>query len=359
MNWFRRAIGGGSALALVIAGLALAQASPAQAAPVALSCGANISANTTLAADLGPCPGTAINLVASNITLNLNGHTVTGPNLHNGDTPGIQGTSVSGDTVENGTVTGFDTGVFFQTGDHNKVTRIYAHDNIGPPDGNNIFGEGIQTFEETNHAFTSNLVVHNGPFAGMDFFDTSNSTIANNTVLNNNVLEPTTDHCGSPQGCMQDIGIWVVWLGNGASGNTVSGNIVTGSGLDGIQMSQFTDGNAVTRNVVANNGFGQVPDNGSPGPRDGDGIIVFGTNTKVTYNTASKNAAKGIRIINSDGTPGYNHDTVEFNTAAGNGGGINSAGIGFDMADTNPNCGTDIWHHNTLVTSNQPCIKAP
>jgi parallel beta-helix repeat protein len=350
MKGLQRVLAYVSAVGLALLGLAVVPAAIAEAATV-VHCGDTITANTTLAADVGPCTDTAIHLGADNITLNLNGHTVTGTQLRNGDAPGIEGSGFSGDTVKNGIVTRFDTGVYFEFGGHETIMNIFAHDNLGRLDGDGIFGEGIQLFNVTDSLISNNQLIHNGPFAGIDIFDVTGTTISSNQVINNNVLEPLTTHCGSPDGCMQDIGIWVVFLTVPTSHNLVIGNTVVGSGLDGIQLSNMTSDNTVSRNNVTFNGWGQIPDPpGAAGPRDGDGIVVFGDHSLVERNTATKNAAKGIRVL------GGTYDTVINNVAAGSGGGKNSVGKSFDLADTNPNCDHDTWHRNVFVTFNQPCV---
>ncbi|MGH9127111.1 MAG: hypothetical protein ACRDZ8_20680 [Acidimicrobiales bacterium] len=145
---------------------------------------------------------------------------------------------------------------------------------------------------------------------------------------------------------MQDIGIWVVFLTIPTDNNVGVGNTVTGSGLDGIQLSRFSTTNTVSANTVAGNGFGQV----RHGPRDGNGIVVHGNNRVVRLNTVGNSAANGIASFGGSG------NSSSGDTAVGSGTGINSSGTTFDLDDTTPGCGTDVWHSNVIVTSNQPCV---
>ncbi|HEX3542546.1 MAG TPA: hypothetical protein VHT75_19110, partial [Acidimicrobiales bacterium] len=66
-----------AAVAVSLAAFGLAGAPAAQAASTVV-CGQTITASVTLTADLGPCLGDGLVVTASNVTLNLNGHTITG-----------------------------------------------------------------------------------------------------------------------------------------------------------------------------------------------------------------------------------------------------------------------------------------
>lgn len=82
-----------------------------QASAQALQCGANITTNTTLTADLGPCSGVGLGVdgAPAHVTLNLNGHTISGSGMGTGVTVG----SVSfGLTIKGpGKITNFGLGI--------------------------------------------------------------------------------------------------------------------------------------------------------------------------------------------------------------------------------------------------------
>jgi hypothetical protein len=66
-------------LLVIVASLTLGFASDAYASKaVHASCGQTITADTTLDSDLTKCTGPAIRIGADDITLDLNGHTITG-----------------------------------------------------------------------------------------------------------------------------------------------------------------------------------------------------------------------------------------------------------------------------------------
>lgn len=94
---------------------------PADSRP-AISCGDVITENTTLDADLACPPGTewAINIGASNITLDLGGHTISGhaPGV------GVLATDREGIAIRNGAIEGFQDGVFVIESDRVTVEKL-------------------------------------------------------------------------------------------------------------------------------------------------------------------------------------------------------------------------------------------
>src|SRR4051812_27856408 len=101
-------------IATLLAGFALL-ASPVSAHAAHVQCGAVITADTTLDSDLVGCPQDGIVIAAGNVTLDLNGHTISGT----GTAAGIRG--AAGPTLANvvirgrGTVTAFRVGIDLQT----------------------------------------------------------------------------------------------------------------------------------------------------------------------------------------------------------------------------------------------------
>ena len=269
-------------------GTALAPVASAQGAgnagqghgPATLACGTTIYQDTTLANNVGPCQGDGVILGASNISLNLNGHTITGSHdpalspLSSTEQVGVLVNNESNDTVFNGTVDYFDAGVAINGGSANTVRGIYAHDNIsrdvlvagGVDSHTNVstdqttcnYGDGITTFSSNNNLIEGNTVVHNGPFSGISLVRSSNNNVVQgNRAALNDVVNLTTTHQGTLCGAgalttnsgtgatgpmasgrpVQDIGIRVE--GPGATNNTVQGNQVTDSALYGISIHAY------------------------------------------------------------------------------------------------------------------------
>jgi parallel beta-helix repeat protein len=101
-----------------------------------VSCGATITADTTLDSDLVDCPNNGIVIGAGDVTLDLNGHTVSG----NGERVkrcgkrqfcdvGLLNDGHDGVTVRNGSVRDFGVGVFAGQARYNRVVRVSSSRN--------------------------------------------------------------------------------------------------------------------------------------------------------------------------------------------------------------------------------------
>ena len=108
-------------VALAVGAWLVVGASSASAA--AVTCGQTITQDTTVDNDLSNCPGDGLVVGADNITLDLNGHTVSGPGATPTFTAGVRVTGRSGVTVRNGTVAQFEWQVLVQ-GSANRVLLL-------------------------------------------------------------------------------------------------------------------------------------------------------------------------------------------------------------------------------------------
>jgi len=310
------------AIALVVSATGLLSATSASA--TVLGCGANVTQNTTLTANVGPCltPGQdAIRITANSVTLNLNGFSVIGnlAPVPPGTVPistegaGIHFMGTRGSTVTNGIVTGFQVGVLLDGGSANVVKKVNAHDNVG--DAGSNYGDGIAVDNgSTNNQITNNSVTHNGPYSGISMLlNASQNLVSRNTVMANNVatVNPTTGAAGGNV----DMGIRVE--GPSATNNNLTYNKVSSSGAQGINVlpvchDAFLPGGStcvgdtansptlISDNIVTSNGF----------QRGADGIALFGmglsnafqpTGNTVINNTVSGNARDGIRLQSNGG----------------------------------------------------------
>jgi parallel beta-helix repeat protein len=353
MTRFRRAVGGVSVLALLLTLTALAN--PASATHV--GCGQVIVTDTTLDSDVGPCPGAGLVVAADNVTLNLNGHRVIGdPNqraqaqpIASDDAAGVVLRRVSGVTVENGTITGFDAGVAVRGGDGNTLQNLNVVDNInyrvltgidadpdqgqeGPRPPECDYGDGIAVFNSSNNRIDNNTVANNGPLSGIALVENSDGNVlSNNQVVDNDVLNRTRDDdprntiCGTAmaQGPMtrgrlvQSIGIRVE--GPGADANRIEGNQVHRNALTGIALHGY----------VCNS-----PNPGVPAqPNNGDNRIVGNTVTQTGLRTHGLDRlADGIASLQQGPATVVcvaHGNTIERNTSTGNfRDGINLGGRG-------------------------------
>ncbi len=249
-----------------MAGLVVAGA-PAKANHV--QCGAVITQSTTLDSNVGPCPGNGIVVRGNNITLNLNGFRVFAANGPE-ETAGIRLGMVSGVTVMNGTVEGFDAGILINGGSGNRIRGVTVQNNINdlqepfpftpgqamPPAQQPLMlcelGDGITTLNSDNNVIEGNRVVNNGPYSGISLvFESDNNVVRGNQVLDNNATNISTRAngttgpglCGATQpGApgmqrgreVQNIGIRVE--GPGDNNNQIQGNQVVNSALVGISL---------------------------------------------------------------------------------------------------------------------------
>lgn len=230
----------------------LAGFAPAAAAGPALTCGASVSASVTLTANLGPCLGDGLVVTASAVTLDLNGHTVTGAGSNPAgaiDQAGIRLAGVGHVTVKGGTVRGFFVGVLAKGGDDNVITRMTVTHNIGL--GNTTYGDGINLDGSVHNVVTHNTVTHNGPYTGINMINNgSYNVVAHNTVTDNNVPTPNLGPGGTAQN--QDSGIS---NDTGASFNVIDHNDVERSGFFGISLAggPVTQAEQATNNMIRDN----------------------------------------------------------------------------------------------------------
>lgn len=360
MGRFKRGI-----CALAAAGLSLAGlGGVADAAPEA-RCGQRIIKDTVLTTDVGPCANDGLVIAADGITLDLNGHTVSG-RVAKVEQSGILFKGVSGSTVKNGTVTGFDAGVNIEGGSGNTVRGVTARDNVNHSvvSGNDWpceLGDGITVAESRNNRILNNTVTGNGPYSGISIvFNSDANTVAGNNVYENDIpnVQPdgTTAPCGAPFARPnQDIGIRIE--GPGADANVVGnarfnegtradpnfvdydGNTVADNQLYGITIHGYVcnpregdpPGANNTQNIIRSN---TVTGNGFAGPNEfGDGIAILsqgpvGTvcvshTNSILSNTSDGNAQDGIFL----GGRASSNNTVNSNAVNGNGRhGINVTG---------------------------------
>ncbi|MDQ3570186.1 MAG: right-handed parallel beta-helix repeat-containing protein [Actinomycetota bacterium] len=316
-----------SATVLALAGLTLT-AGPAQATHVA--CGTVITQNTTLDSDIGPCPGDGLIVTASNVTVDLNGFRIFAANGP-GDNAGIRLMNpstggVSGVTVKNGTVEGFDAGVVIQGGSGNTVQNMTVRNNVNDYLGRPCdLGDGIAILNSDDNRILDNRILNNGPYGGISLIeDSDRNLIRGNVVLGHNLRSLPGSGCGNTN---QDEGIRVE--GPGANDNIVENNRVEGSGLAGIGLhghvcnpgpnEDATDpntGTIVRRNTVQNNegdgisflqqgpasivcpSFGNTIERNISSNNGGDGIFVAHNShdNNISHNVVSNNAFAGIRL---------------------------------------------------------------
>jgi len=300
--------------------LGVAGVGPASAAHVA--CGQTLVASTVLDSNVGPC-ATGITIGADNVTLDLNGFTISG-NPTAGEGPGILLRGRTGATVKNGTVTNFDAGVAIERGSGNTVTGMQILNNRG---AGGDYGDGVAVFLSNSNRITNNQIRNNGQYSGVGLIGSAFNVIDGNQITDNNQNPNNTS------------GIRVE-NGPASNDNTITNNRVVNSGLDGIQV--FAGG---SRNVIRNN---QVVGN----RREGITVFAGGNNNVIETNQVQRNGAHGIFIRAAAGNfPAPAGNQILRNYSVGN--------VQFDLRDGQPTCGTNQWHGNQGATGTPPCVFNP
>ncbi|MGI9022839.1 MAG: NosD domain-containing protein [Acidimicrobiales bacterium] len=329
-----------AAVALALLMLSTGLVDTAAAAP--LACGTVITKTTVLTANVGPCPGTGLVIAADNITVDLNGHRVSGNPQARGSGPdqaGVVLRQVRGVTLRNGTVRGFDAGVLIAGGGRNTVIDIRAVDNVNyrvvtgrnsqPSDDPGTpscdLGDGIAVLASNGNRLSNNTVVGNGPYSGVALIEQSNrNTVVDNDVTDNDLLNRPPGGgqtvCGGQPGELGPLGRLVQGVGvriegPGAQHNVVAGNRIVRSALAGVMVTAFR--NAFPQ---ANNGFNQIV---------GNTISKTGLRTREVQNFFDEYHSSGILLHNAGTTEvslSYGNTVAGNNTSDNVGGGIEILG---------------------------------
>jgi parallel beta-helix repeat protein len=234
-----------------------------------LSCGAAITTNTTLHADLTNCAGDGLVIGADNITLNLNGHTIAGDATPGTDPDrpdrGIRLEGHHGVTIERGTVQDFDANVGLDaaSGNHIRALTLLRAAGRGLDAENGSDGDVIE----------NSTSAHNGR-SGFALIDSSHNLVRDNTALDNasnGVFVRSGAHNQIQHNRFaRDLGGDVA-LAAGASDNHVIKNTMEGGSEEAVQI----DG---SRNLISRNRMARLT---------GDGIGTNGDDNLITGNEIS------------------------------------------------------------------------
>jgi copper-binding protein NosD len=299
------------ACAAVIAALLSAQAADPAQAGAGLRCGATLTADTVLQADLIGCKGTAIAIGANGLTLDLRGHRVEGAIVAHGR---------SGVRVRHGTVRGDvrleevrDASVRHLRVRGGSIICVHS---AGCSVTHNVVTRGGIAIAQSESGIQNRIrdnVVRGAPGPGIAADRTDTTSITRNVVSGSGIgIE--TSHAA-------DIAIarnvLVANTGNGLSGSfgstaTIVRNVITANAGDGISLRVWGGDTLIADNLVRRN--------------RAHGIIGAAVaHWSVFRNTASRNGASGLTI-----TGAVEDTTLARNRARGNGG----LGIDADAAVT-------------------------
>jgi parallel beta-helix repeat protein len=315
----RRHLAAAGSVFLLSLGIA---AVPGTAYAATVTCGQTIVADTVLAGNVGPC-STGLVIAADNVTLDLNGFTISGT-AATGEGPGVLVDGRTGVTVKNGLVTQFDAGVSIEFGSRNTVSGMQILDNRG---GNGDYGDGVAIFLSSNNTVRANLIRNNGQYSGVGMIGSSFNLVDGNQIIDN------TQNPNNTTGIR-------VENGPASNDNIITNNRVFNSGLDGIQVFAGGSRNQIRANQVAGN------------RRDGITVFAGGNNNVIEGNQLRSNGANGIFIRGAAG----NFPAPAGNQILRNASFANTAS---DLRDAQPTCGTNQWHGNQGATFSPPCTVNP
>jgi parallel beta-helix repeat protein len=284
-----------------------------QASASHVSCGDTITADTTLDTDLVDCPSNGILIGADDITLDLNGHTISGDDEQFEPCPedqpcdiGVLNEGHDAVTIKGGSVRDFGLGVVVVRAKGNRVRNVAAVDNTF---------EGIVIFRSARTRVQESSASRNGvgnSRPGIALAESDNNRITGNTMSGNGDLGlfmAASDHNlirhnrarRNPEGGMiiegdrnEIVGnrvvrggggilITIVNRGGSAVANVVSRNVVRHTRSDGISVDSVPKRTLIKGNRVV--GAGRA------------GIIVGSRSTTITENRAVRNGAFGIRAV--------------------------------------------------------------
>ena len=254
---------------LVLSGVT---AAAGQSPPAGLECGDTITADTTLDRDLTGCPSNGIIIGADDITLDLNGHTISGDGKPVRRCPrkqpcdmGVFNDRHDGVTVRNGSLRGFAVGVLVGgvrgnrlvglSSSHNQYFGFVIADSArslirdsSATDNPRPDGDGLGVFMSHDLRIVNNSFRRNGQI-GIHIENSTGNLIKGNEFGRNGDFGVFVQADGT-----QVRGNHCVRNGTGilvgpGSQNVIAGNRVSGGG-EGIAIEKGR-GNVVARNVVA------------------------------------------------------------------------------------------------------------
>lgn len=276
---------------------------PSNAKSGGLYCGAYVTHDVTLQHDIHGCVEGGITIAKSGVTVDLNGHTITG--LGEGD--GIAAAGVSGVTIKNGSVVNFEAGLHFA-----GVQRSLVHDTRFSMNSDaSAWVEG-----STENKFLRLTMTENGD-GGFRLIGSNRNRIAGSNISG-----------------ASDSGVALEGL---SSHNRLVRNKVTLAG-EGVKVDDGT-GNRVFRNTLSYNGGAGVEvaaealatriNENQTHFNGADGIFVEAVGAQINRNNSGCNGGFGIKATQMAARGGENW-------AGGNGDDVGCQGV---VCRLNLSCG--------------------
>jgi parallel beta-helix repeat protein len=241
---------------------------PSKADGGGLYCGAYVTQDVTLQHDINGCVDGGIVVAKSGVTVDLNGHTITG--LGEGD--GIAASGVTGVTIKNGSVVNFEAGLRLTGVQNSRVldTRFSMNSDAS-----------AWVEASTGNKFKRLKMTDNGD-GGFRLIASNDNRIAANTVSGASdsgvMMEELSSHNRLVRNTITLAGEGIKV--EGGSHNRVFRNTTSWNGGAGIEVAEDSLHTRINENQAHHNG--------------GDGIFIEGTGTQVNRNHAGCNGGMGI-----------------------------------------------------------------
>jgi len=263
-----------SRFAVATVGGVVVALTPWSSASAAVQCGAVLTSNTTLTSNLTcDASGDGLSIGADGVTLNLNGHTITGPGAYATPYAGVRAAGHTKVRITNGKITGFQSAVVLDESTLAVVSKLNAY---GNDQGINLAGGG-------GHVVEKNVLHGNGRDA-VTLGLSSHNRVRGNAVVGNtfgiSVTDGSTDNVVELNAVSRNGDFGIAIFGEGAARNLVQANLVDQSTGQGIQVNADATDSRVVKNYVSRSGI--------------DGIHVDSVTTTISRNDARKNTALGI-----------------------------------------------------------------
>lgn len=293
----------------VLSSLALGIATPSARAQ---TCGTTITQSTVLRANIGPCPGNGLIIPpgVKNITLSLNGHTITGTRASG--SIGIDNQGVMVMIKGSGTISNFATGVRLLQQASNVALRTTVQDLrlISNQVGIDIVGSCCPNPEGANRIL-QNRIDGSGEI-GIRLVGSASDRIAENRVYNQTAygMAIYQGHVTLVELNVVRENAYGIYLDGYTGTSTIRYNDVSANRGDGI--AGLPDRVTIEGNIISRNGRdGLVSAAQWPGAQETVNLII--------NNIAIQNGRRGIALGDYGGHTAGGQNLVTGNLARGNG----------------------------------------
>ncbi len=203
------------------------------APPTVVTCGQMVTASIRLANNLSNCHGDGLVIGASNVTIDLAGHTISGVNTRGSE--GIADDGHPGAKIQNGTIQRFFlNGVGLRGAPHSVVSNLTIQ-GIGAGNVEGDASAGVLVKNSPSTAVLNNKVSNNVVSFQSDGVDVLSSP---GTAVRNNVLAANS---------------WDGMVVLFSPDSVIAGNALQGNKNQGLELNGSSDRSSVSGNYAANN----------------------------------------------------------------------------------------------------------